>query len=120
MARFAKIGLNSKVIDVIELNDMYCTDANNNFDENLGVQWLSQKTGWALWKACTDSNFGNKNCGIGSTYDEDNNVFKNFCSFSSWTFNLTTGNWDSPVPYPSAELEVKYKWNEQNRVWELL
>jgi hypothetical protein len=117
MARFAKIGLNNKIIDVIELNDIHCTDANNNFDENLGVEWLSNNIGWAIWKACTDNRFGNKNVGVGSTYDEDNNVFKKKSPFSSWTFNLITGEWDPPTDYPADFNTVKYRWNEENKSW---
>lgn len=122
MARFAKIGLNSKVIDIIELDDTLCTDADDNFDENLGIQWCTQRLYWSIWKACTDARFGDKNAGVGATYDEDNDVFIGIKPFNSWTFNISTGDWDPPVSRPADMYgyggDVKYIWNETDQQWD--
>ena len=50
MASFAKIGLNGKVIVVQHLNDDVMQDANGNSTEALGVDFLTNLTGWAVWK----------------------------------------------------------------------
>ena len=71
--RFAKIGLNSKIIDLIEVADADCQDADSNFDENLGVQFLENLTSWPLWVAMTDARHGDKNC---YEWDESINCFK--------------------------------------------
>ena len=50
MANFAQIGLNNKVISVISVDDSVITDSANIQREDLGVDFLSNLTGWAIWK----------------------------------------------------------------------
>ena len=71
--RFAKIGLNSKVIDCLEVADTDCQDTNNNFDEEIGRQFLEGLTQWPLWVAMTDERHGNLN---NYEWDESINCFK--------------------------------------------
>ena len=50
MANFAKIGLNNKVIEVVSLHDNETKDSNGVYSENLGIKFLTDMTGWAVWK----------------------------------------------------------------------
>ena len=50
MAHFAKIGLNSKVIDVVTVSDQELHDSNGVEREVIGVTFLTNLTGWAIWK----------------------------------------------------------------------
>lgn len=115
MMRFAKIGINNKVIDVVTVADVDCQDANNQYDENLGVQFLERLTGWPLWIASTDERF---NGGINATWNEEHQVFVRPSPSPSWTFNYSTGEWDPPIDYPSDYDTVKYNWNEDTQSWD--
>lgn len=42
MMRFAKIGLNNKVIDIVVVSTSNTTNANNDFDENIGKEYLEK------------------------------------------------------------------------------
>jgi len=46
--KFFKLGVNGKIIDMIAVDENDCKDADNNFDENLGIQFLNNLTGWPL------------------------------------------------------------------------
>ena len=50
MAHFARIGLNSKVIDVVTVSDQELHDSNGVEREVIGVTFLTNLTGWAIWK----------------------------------------------------------------------
>lgn len=117
--RYAKIGLNTKIIDLLEVADTDCQDADSNFDEEIGRQFLENLTQWPLWVAMTDARHGDKN---GFEWDESINYFKPSKPFTSWTFNTSTGDYDPPVDYPSDMFEhggdKKYVWNESGQSWD--
>jgi len=117
MMLFAKIGLNNKVIDTVTVADSDCQDANNKFDENIGVQFLEKLTQWPLWVADVDGRFS---AGVGKIWDETNQIFKHPKPFDSWNFNYSTGEYDPPIDYPSDYDTVKYLWNEDNQSWDEL
>ena len=50
MATFAKIGMNGKVIDVQTLANEVLHDSNGVEREDIGVDFLTKLTGWAIWK----------------------------------------------------------------------
>jgi len=50
MATFAKIGLDSKVIEVLSVHNDVLEDANGVEQESLGIDFLTKLTGWAVWK----------------------------------------------------------------------
>jgi hypothetical protein len=119
MASFAKIGLNNKVMQVVCVNDQVLLDANNLSDENLGIEFLEQLTGWSIWKQSFPDKTKRKNhAGIGYTYDEDRDAFIPKKPFASWILNETTCLWESPVAYPNDG--QSYNWNEQNQTWDLI
>jgi len=145
MAHFAKIGLNSKVLNVVVISDDILRDEAGNEVEELGRQFLENSTGWPIWKQTsfntqagvyyTDydktipgddqskalrANFA----GIGNIYDETNDIFykPKHNDYASWTLNTTTGMWEAPIAFPTAN---KYdngyprsiEWDESNQRW---
>lgn len=129
MASFAKIGLNNKVIEVLSVNNEVLKDADGIEQENIGIDFLTKLTGWAIWKQTSYNTHGgvhNNNgtplrknhAGIGYTYDEDRDAFIPKKPFNSWILNENTCLWESPIPYPQDN--NKYTWNEQNQSWDLI
>ena len=58
MASFAKIGLNSKVMEVVSVSNESLKDANNVEREELGVELLKELTYWPIWKQTSYNTFG--------------------------------------------------------------
>jgi|TARA_R110000787_G_scaffold97255_1_gene200836 hypothetical protein len=86
MAHFAKIGLNSKVMEVLVVHNNELLDSNGDEQEVNGITFLTNTTGWAIWKQTSYNTHGGvhsnggtpirKNyAGIGHTYDEDRDAF---------------------------------------------
>jgi hypothetical protein len=132
MAYFAKIGLNSKVIEVLSVNNEVLKDSNGVEQEQLGIDFLTNLYGWAIWKQTSyNRNFRKNFAGIGYTYDEDRDAFISKKPYNSWKLNEQTCNWEAPVAYPETYIfnlkdklgrNIKdiYKWNETNLNWELV
>jgi hypothetical protein len=129
MASFAKIGLNSKVIEVVSVNNEVLKDSNGVEQENIGVDFLTKLTGWAIWKRTSYNThkgihnnggtpFRKNHAGVGYTYDEDRDAFIPKKPYNSWILNEQTCNWESPVVYPTDG--QRYQWNEQIQNWELI
>ena len=129
MASFAKIGLNSKVIEVLSVHNNVLKDSNGIEQESIGIDFLTKLTGWAIWKQTSYNTYGGvhklggtplrKNyAGIGMTYDEDRDAFIPKKPYNSWVLNEDTCLWESPIPYPQDN--NKYSWNEQNQSWDLI
>ena len=99
MAHFAKIGLNSKVIAVLVVNNNELLDSNGDEQEVNGITFLTNTTGWALWKQTSYNNSTRKNyAGIGYTYDEDRDAFISpKPSGSPRVLNEKTCQWDRVV-----------------------
>ena len=126
MKHFAKIGLNNKVIQVVCVNDEVLLDANNLSDENLGIQFLEQLTGWSIWKqTCPNKTIRKNYAGIGYTYDEDKDSFIPKKPYQSWILNENTCLWQPPVVKPELTQEQidndsYYVWNEETQQWDLI
>jgi len=119
MAHFAKIGLNNKVIQVSSIHDSQLLDSNNVSSENLGIDFLTNLTGWAIWKQTFKDRSLRKNyAGIGYTYDEDRDAFIAPKPFNSWILNEDTCLWEAPVALPDTE--NRYNWNEINQNWDII
>ena len=129
MSSFAKIGLNSKVIEVLAVNNNELKDSNGVEQEVNGIDFLTKLTGWAIWKQTSYNTHGGvhssggkplrkNHAGIGYTYDEDRDAFIPKKPFNSWILNEDTCLWESPIPYPQDN--NKYSWNEQNQSWDLI
>ena len=113
---FAKIGLNNKVIDRVVVHNNELLDANNESNENLGISFLTNLTGWPLWKQSFKDGTRKNQAGIGYTYDEDRDAFIPPKPYASWTLNETTCLWGAPVAYPDDG--ERYEWNESTTSWD--
>ena len=129
MASFAKIGLNSKVIEVLSVNNEVLKDSNGIEREDIGIDFLTKLTGYPIWKQTSYNTYGGINnnggtplrknfAGIGYTYDEDRDAFIPKKPFNSWILNEDTCLWNAPVAYPQDN--NKYNWNEQNLSWDII
>jgi len=129
MASFAKIGLNNKVIEVQSVVNEVLQDSNGVEQENIGIDFLTKLTGWAVWKKTSYNTHGGvhssggtpfrkNHAGVGYTYDEDRDAFIAPKPFNSWTLNEDTCQWEAPVALPDTE--NKYNWNEETTSWDLV
>ena len=117
MKYFAKIELNNKVTAVLNVDDSVLKDADGNEYENLGVSFLTELTGWPIWKETWKDGSQRKNfAGIDYTYDETRNAFISPKRYPSWTLNESTCQWDPPTPLPDDG--KKYIWNEAAQQWD--
>ena len=121
MYTFAKLGVNGRVIDLVAVADADTQDADNNFDENIGKQFLTNLTGWALWAAdkCDDLPNRKGYAAIGEVFDEDNDAFMPKKPFNSWVLNETTYEYEAPIAHPEPDNigESKWQWDEANTKW---
>jgi len=116
MASFAKIGLNSKVIEVHSVHNDVLKDADGVEQESLGVDFLTKLLGWALWKQTSyNGNIRKNHAGVGYTYDEVRDAFIPPQPYPSWTLNETTCIWSVPVAHPDDG--KLYAWDEENTQW---
>jgi hypothetical protein len=114
---FAKIELNNKVTQVLTMDDSVLKDADGNEHENLGVAFLTELTGWPIWKETWKDGSQRKNfAGIEYTYDETRNAFISPKRYPTWTLNESTCQWDPPTPFPDDG--KKYIWNETEQRWD--
>ena len=119
MAHFAKIGLNNKVIQVVSVHNNELLDADGVEQEANGINFLTNLTGWAIWKQTSYNRNIRKNyASVGYTYDEDRDAFIPPKPFPSWTLVEDICQWKAPVDYPSDGL--MYVWNEENQQWEVV
>ena len=128
MASFAKIGLNNKVIAIHSVHNNELKDSNGVEQEVLGVEFLTNLHGWAIWKQTSYNTIGGvhnnggtplrkNHAGIGYTYDEDRDAFIASKPFNSWILNETTCLWEAPIALPDTE--NRYNWNEETTTWDL-
>ena len=137
MAHFAKLGSNSKVIQVLTLNNGDMLNADGVEDETVGQQYLERHNNWPaqMWiQTSYNTSGGTHNsggtplrgnyAGIGYTWDEDNNLFYGKKPYASWVLNTTTATWHSPIgdaPALTAEeiaANTHYVWNEAGQSWD--
>ena len=140
MAHFAKLGSNSKVIQVLTLNNGDMLNADSVEDETVGQQYLERHNNWPaqMWiQTSYNTSAGKHNsgddskalrgnyAGIGYTWDEDNNLFHNKKPYASWVLNTTDAQWHSPVGDMPDDLTdeekvagTRYAWNEAGQSWD--
>jgi hypothetical protein len=127
MASFAKIGLNSKVIEVVTVSNEVLKDSNGVEQENLGVDFLTKLTGWAIWKQTSYNTVGGihllggtpfrkNHAGIGYIYDEDRDAFIPKKPYNSWIFDEISCTWKAPVDRPTDQ-KYPYIWDENTQSW---
>ena len=129
MASFAKIGLNSKVIQVVSVHNNELKDSNGVEQENIGINFLINLTGWSIWKQTSYNTYAGEHklggtplrknhASIGYTYDEDRDAFIPKKPYDSWILNEETCRWEAPVVRPDDG--QTYEWNEENQQWDLI
>ena len=130
MASFAKIGLNSKVIEVQSVVNEVLHDSNGVEQEVNGIDFLTKLTGWSIWvQTSYNTNAGvhskggtplrKNHAGIGYTYDEERDAFIPKKPYNSWILNEETCQWEAPTPKPNEDTnEIRYEWNEANLSWQ--
>jgi len=117
MAHFAKLGLNSKVISVIVVDNDDITDENSNEVEQLGIDYLTKGTeGYPFWiQTSYNGNFRKNYAGIGYRYDDELDAFIPPKPFSAWSLNEETCQWKPPTPMPDDGKD--YMWDEEVQDW---
>jgi hypothetical protein len=146
MAHFAKLGANGKVIAVLTMDNDKMLNADGVEDESVGQQWLQTHNNWPaeMWIQTSYNTAGNKHssgddskafrgnyAGIGSIWDEDNQIFWHKKPYPSWVKDIATASWKSPIgdaPALTAEQNSQneagthkwnYIWNEEGQSWDL-
>ena len=144
MAHFAKLGSNSKVIQVLTLNNGDMLNADGVEDETVGQQYLETHNNWPaqMWIQTSYNTAGGTHsgggtplrgnyAGIGYTWDEDDQIFWPKKPYASWVKHNASASWKSPIgdaPALTAEQESQntadthswsYVWNEANTTWDL-
>jgi len=144
MAHFAKLGANSRVIQVLTLNNSDMLNADSVEDESVGQQYLERHNNWPaqMWVQTSYNTTANTHrlggtplrgnyAGIGHTWDEDNQIFWPKSPYPSWVKDLATATWKSPIgdaPAFTAEQTSQndagthkwhYAWNEAGQSWDL-
>jgi hypothetical protein len=118
MAHYAKLGLNSKVIDVVVVDNEDILDKEGEEVEQLGIESLINITGYPFWIQTSYNGSIRKNyAGVGYRYDEDRDAFIPPKPYSSWVLDEETCKYEAPVPYP--EDGEAYQWNEELINWVL-
>ena len=134
MAHFAKLGANSKVIQVLTLDNKDMLNADGVEDEAVGQQYLEQHNNWPaqMWIQTSYNTSGNQHkdggtplrgnyAGIGYTYDSTLDAFLEPKPYPSWILDETTYTWNAPVSKPTGSLNMDqyYEWNESSNSWQL-
>ena len=115
MAHFAKLDETNNVIGVHVLNNEVITNADDNEQEQIGIDFLTQLHG-GIWKQTSyNANIRKNYAGIGFIYDETRDAFIPPQPYNSWILNETTCRYEAPVPYPSDN--KMYEWDEDIINW---
>ena len=139
MAHFAKLGSNSKVIQVLTLDNKDMLNADGVEDETVGQQYLERHNNWPaqMWIQTSYNTRSGKHssgddskalrgnyAGIGAIWDEDNNIFYAKKPYPSWVLNTTDAQWHSPIGDAPDDLTdeekvagTQYVWNEDTKAW---
>ena len=140
MAHFANLGSNSKIIQVLTLDNKDMLNADGVEDETVGQQYLERHNNWPaqMWIQTSYNTGGGKHssgddskalrgnyAGIGHIWDEDNNIFYPKKPYASWVLNTTTASWHSPIGDEPDDLTdeekaagTSYQWNEGTGAWD--
>ena len=134
MAHFAKLDDNNVVIAVNVVSDSDCL-LDGVEDEATGISFLTNLTGYSKWKQTSYNThegkyynqdgslhddqtkaFRGNYAGVGSIWDETNNIFIHPRPYASWTLNKSTYIWEPPTAKPDDG--KIYVWNESSKSWD--
>jgi hypothetical protein len=130
MAHFAKLGANSKVIQVLTLNNSDMLNADGVEDETVGQQYLETHNNWPaqMWIQTSYNTSGGTHrnggtpfrgnyAGIGYTWDEDDQIFWPKKPHASWVKHNSSASWKSPIgdaPYDSINKKKTMKQHQNS------
>jgi len=110
---FLKLGLNGKVINSVDVMEDAITDANGVVSEELGINFLSNITGWSIWKMADG--------GREDVFDDEKNIVIPKKPYPSWTYNEENNSWVAPVAndneWTPDNPTGHDKWDEENQTW---
>ena len=128
MAHFAKLGANSKVIQVLTLNNGDMLNADGVEDETVGQQYLETHNNWPaqMWIQTSYNTSGGTHkdggtpfrgnyAGIGYTYFTSSNIFMPPKPYASWSLDVSNAVWVAPISKPNDD--KTYRWNEESTSW---
>jgi hypothetical protein len=117
MAHFAQLDANNIVQEVIVVDNSNILDPDGDESEAIGIAYCQALYGAAtMWRQTSyTASFRKNYAGIGFAYDEALDAFIAPQPFPSWSLNLSTAQWEAPVPYPSDE--KVYFWSEALLRW---
>ncbi len=127
MAHFAELDNNNVVLRVIVVSNDDCKDSDGNESETVGIAFCQSLFGSDTYWVQTsyNNNIRYRYAGIGSTYDQDNDVFILPQPYPSWILNTDTWDWDAPVLKPDdagfhedTNTFIAYFWNEETISWD--
>ena len=120
MAHFAQLDENNKVIKVIVVgNDNLKGDNGDEFEE-IGISFCKKLFGeHTNWKQTSyNNNMRIRYAGVGYSYNEELDAFIPLQPYVSWTLDINTADWVSPLgPAPAltddqvASISY-YRWDE--------
>ena len=147
MAHFAKLGANSKVIQVLTLNNGDMLNADGVEDETVGQQYLETHSNWPahLWIQTSYNTFEGKHytvtidsegkqttsesadqskalrgnyAGVGYTWDEDDQIFWPKKPYASWVKHIESASWKSPIgDAPALTAEQESQNTANTHMW---
>jgi len=132
MAHFAKLGLNSEVIEVHVVDNGNLLDSDGNEQEQIGIDYLLGVHGGGTWVQTSYNTFGGEHsyggtplrknyAGIGYTYNESIDAFIPLQTYVGWILNESICQWESPIPVPDDEgPDKEYTWDENTQNWIVL
>jgi hypothetical protein len=111
MAHYAFLDENNLVTDIIVGIDE--TELIEGKDPEL---WYSEFKGQTCKRTSYSGSYRRNFAGVGFTYDSELDAFLAPKPFDSWSLDLETFQWESPVAYPTDG--IIYSWNEELLDWE--
>ena len=138
MAHFAKLGANSRVIQVLTMDNDKMTNADGIEVESLGQEWLETHNNWPaqMWVQTSYNTRNNKHyqgngelssdqskafrgnyAGLGYQWDEDNEIFWPKKPFKSWVKDISNASWKAPVDKPALTDEQQSQNDANTHMW---
>jgi hypothetical protein len=116
MAHYALIDENNIVTQVIVVSNDDILDDTGNESEEIGLNFLENLFGHRNWKQTSYNNSFRKNyAGIGYRYYQEHDGFAGPQPYPSWTLNVESLIWESPIPRPNED--SFFTWDEDSLQW---
>mgnify|MGYP003124630879 CR=1 FL=1 len=126
MITFGKLDENNMVLSAITIAEKDTSDENGQIVESIGQAFCEDLTGWPAAQWVIEGHGNRNSCGVGSEWDPVNKIFWPPQVYSSWTKDIASADWISPVgPAPELTDEEKsqnkhYVWNDDSGAFELV